>query len=328
LTRKCFPTSAFVVAGFVIACGAATVSAQSLRSGEMFDPAAAVGGITIPRDRCADLERQETGAWVQVDGEGYCLRYYASGLKPAPGPNPVVAGWLHGDVMGKHEGPADKHMKDLGVNAMVDQERELSQRFGVPFIFLARPGSYGSAGRHFTMRSRVIEGKLIDAFLDALKARYGVESWALGGHSGGGTLVAQMLTERTDLRCAIISSGAANFRAYLTAHHSPGADSPVNLDPYSDIGKIQTAGDQRIFVIGDPRDENVYFFTQQLYFDGLKKRNLPAWLLPLEKAPTPEYHSLVDFGETAAGLCANGAPTNQIIKTLQAMPDQRLRVSN
>ena len=43
-------------------------------------------------------------------------------------------------------------------------------------------------------------------------------------------------------------------------------------------------------MIGDPRDENVYFSTQQLYFDGLKKRNLPAWLLPLEKAPEGYAH--------------------------------------
>ena len=137
-----------------------------------------------------------------------------------------------------------------------------------------------------------------------------------------------MLTERTDLRCAIISSGASAFRAYLSAHHWPGAESPLNLDPYSDISKIRTAPNQRIFVIGDPRDENVYFFTEQLYFDALKKRNLPAWLVPLEKGPAPEYHSLVDFGETATGLCANGAPTDHIIESLQAMPDQRVRVSN
>jgi pimeloyl-ACP methyl ester carboxylesterase len=294
----------------------------------MFDPASAVGGITISREACSALEKQETAAWVQVDGTGYCLRYFAWGLKPAPGPNPLVAGWLHGDIMGGHERIADKHMKGLGVNAMVDQERELSQRFGVPFVFLARPGSYGSAGRHFTMRSRMIEGKLVNAFLDALKVRYGIKSWALGGHSGGGTQVAEMLNDRTDLRCAIISSGASAYRAYLRAHHSPRADSPLMLDPYSGIGKIPDVPDRRIFVIGDPREENVYFNTQKLYFDGLQKKGLQAWLVPLEKAPPPEYHSLVDFGETATGLCANGTPTDQITKTLQGMPDQKQRISN
>lgn len=320
--------SALVLTCALIAYGSASASAQSVRSGEMFDPASAVGGITISRQACAELEKLETAIWVQVDAKGYCLRYYAWGLKPAPGPNPLVAGWLHGDIMGGHERTADKHMKGLGVNAMVDQERELSQRFGVPFVFLARPGSYGSAGRHFTMRSRVIEGKLIDAFLDALKARYGIKSWALGGHSGGGTQVAEMLNDRTDLRCAIISSGASAYRAYLRAHHSSGADSPLVLDPYSGIGKIPDVPDRRIFVIGDPREENVYFHTQKLYFEGLQKKRLHAWLVPLEKAPPPEYHSLVDFGETATGLCANGTPTEQIIKTLQGMPDQKPRVSN
>lgn len=248
----------------------------------MFDPAAAVGGVTISRDACTAYEKQESAVWVTIGNTGYCLRYYAAGLKSAPGSNPIVAGWLHGDIMGRHEVAATKHMGGLGVDAMIDQETELSQRFGVPFIFLARPGSYGSAGRHFTMRSRIVEADLVNAEIDALKARYGIQSWALGGHSGGGTLTAEMLARRNDIRCAVISSGAAAFRDYLRAHG----------------------------------------------LETLKKRNLPAWLLPLQKGLPPDFHSLVSFAETATGLCANGTPIATIVDSLNAMPEQQARVSN
>jgi pimeloyl-ACP methyl ester carboxylesterase len=324
------PTAAVVLALCALALGSGAVIAQSQSTGEMFDPEAEARGITISREACAVLEKQETAVWVEADGQSACLRYYASGLAPAAGRNPIVAAWLHGDIMGATEGGADKHQKGLGVAAMIAQERTLSQRFGVPFIFLARPGAYGSSGRHFKIRGRPIEAALIQAQLDALKARYGIGAWVLAGHSGGGTLVAEMLAHRNDIRCAVISSGASAFRAFLEAgHYTAALDHPENwFDPSTELDHVAADPARRIFVIGDPRDSDVPFATQEMYFQGLKARGLAAWLVPLMRGSGERHHDLMDFAETAAGMCARGDATDDIIDALKAMPDPAPRISN
>jgi len=302
------------------------VAAQSRPSDERFTNAAVAAGNTIPRERCVKLEAQETATWVTIDGKGECLRYYAAGLRP--GANPIVAAWMHGDIMGSRPTQIG-HQEGLGVAAMIAQERALSERFQVPFVFLARPGAYGSSGTFWTMRHSPREAALMNAHLDALKARYGIGSWALGGHSAGGTLTAEFLARRRDVRCAVIASGGAAYRAYLEAHRHPALARPETwFDPYDSLDRIPKDPGRRIFVIGDPRETNVFFHTQRRYFDGLAARGHAAWLVPLERAPAPKFHSLVDFGETATGLCAQGEDTDAILATLKAMPDQRARISN
>lgn len=305
---------------------AAVAWAQSLPDGGMFDLDAAAKGIIISRSVCANFERQNTAVWVTVDKTGYCIRYYAAGLDGHR--NSIAALWLHGDIMGAHEAPPTRHLKGLGVDALIDQQKRLSDRFAVPFLFLGRPGSYGSAGRHFTMRERQIEADIVDRAIDALKAKYGIEAWAFGGHSGGGVLVAEMLNHRRDIRCAIISSAPGAFRDYLAAHHSSRTNSPDMLNPILATASIPQQADKRIFVIADPRDRNVKFFLNRPYVDALKQRGLSVRFLAFDKALAPEFHDLIDIAQTATGMCAAGRPTDDIITTLDAMPTQRFRQVN
>lgn len=310
------------------AAWAPVARSQSQPSGEMFSGARVKAGIRISPAECRVLALQHTGVWVEADGESLCLRYYASGLKTVGG-NAVAAAWLHGDIMGSMNGGVG-HQEGLGVAAMIAQERRLSQRFGVPFLFLGRPGAYGSGGDYRRTWHSPHEANLIDAGLEALKRRYGVRAWALGGHSAGGTLAAELLARRTDLKCVVISSGAAAYRARLKAK---GLTQELThpqwwFDPYDSLDRIAHDPKRRVFVIGDPRERNVLFSTQVLYFRGLRARGHAAWLAPLEKAAPPDFHSLVDFGETATGMCARGDRAADILAALAAMPPQPTRISN
>lgn len=318
-----------ILTAFIASLSTASSIAQSLPEKDPFDPVAVVNGINISRSECAALEKKETAIWVEAAGQKACLRYYAAGLKSAPSSNDIAALWLNGDVLGPRGHDARKRQSGFGPTEMVALEQSLSGRFGVPSIFLGRPGTYGSAGKHFTIRGRPIEAALVNAALDGLKKRYGIGTWALGGHSGGGTLVAEMLARRNDLRCATISSGASAYRAYLQARGliKPG-EALTRFDPYTSLDKIPADPARRIFVIGDPREKNAPFLTQKLYFDGLAARGHAAWLIPLERAIDARHHDLVDFGETANEMCAAGAATSKIIATLNAMPEQPPRKTN
>jgi hypothetical protein len=313
----------------VVLASAGPALSQSRPEPGPFDPAAVVAGIRIDRPACRAFERDETAVWVEAGGRGSCLRYYAAGLAAAPARNPVVMLWLNGDVLGPNGDNADKRQKGFGPVEMVDLERRLSARFGVPSVFLARPGTYGSAGKHHALRGRPLEADRVAAAIAVLKARYRVDAWALAGHSGGATLAAEMLARRDDLRCVVLSSGASAYRAYLEARGllRPGA-TLTRFDPSASLDRIRPDRDRRIFVIGDPRETNVPFATQALYFDGLVARGHAARLVPLARATDARHHDLVDYAETANGLCATGADAGRIVKTLEAMPTPPARLSN
>lgn len=301
--------------------------AQSRPESAHFDPTRVVEGSTISRPDCAVLEAAHTAIWVELGRDSACLRYYAAGLKA--GGNPIAMIWLHGDVLGPNGRNADRRQSGFGPAEMVALEQGLAARFGLPSVFIGRPGAYGSAGKHHAMRGRLVEARLIEAALDGLKARYGMGALALGGHSGGATLVAEMLARRDDLRCAVIASGAASYRAYLEARGliRPG-EALTRFDPSASPDRVPVDRARRIFVIGDPRETNVPFAAQRQYFEGLVSRGHAAWLVPLERATDARHHDLVDFGETANGLCAAGADTEAILTTLRAMPDQPARLTN
>ncbi len=314
-----------IAAAFATA-GASQSFSQSITSGEMFDPEAAAKGITYSHEACSILEKQNTAIEVSSGGVNYCLRYYAAGLKE--GHNDVAALWLHGDIMGSHESPPNKRLKGLGVEKMIDQEQQLSKRFQVPFIFLGRLGSYGSAGRHYTMRERQIEADIVAAGIDALKKKFGIKTFSFGGHSGGGVLVAELLNHRDDIQCAIISSAPGAFRDYLATYKSPDTTNPIVLDPIASTSAIPNHAGSRVFVLADPRDNNVKFSLHQRYIDALKHQGISVEFISLEKALGPEFHDMVDFAETATGMCAAEASTDSIVKTLHEMPVQGERKTN
>lgn len=303
--------------------------AQSIPEPVHFDPTAVVDVIRISRADCATLEAKDTAIWVKAGEKAACLRYYSAGLRRGAGTIQIAAIWMNGDVLGPKGTNAGKRQSGFGPTEMVDLEQRLSARFGIPAIFLGRPGTYGSSGKHYSTRGRPIEAQLISATLDGLRERYRIQSWALGGHSGGGTLVAEMLARRRDLRCAVISSGAAAYRAYLETRGllKPGKKLE-RFDPSASLDKVPKDPTRRIFIIGDPRETNVPFSSQKLYFDGLVRRGHAAWLIPLERATDARHHNLVEFGETANMMCAADAGTDRIISTLKVMPEQGPRLSN
>jgi pimeloyl-ACP methyl ester carboxylesterase len=312
--------------GLLIVMGwAAPSAAQSVAAPGLFDAVAeGLHGNTISAEQCRQLEQQQTAVWVRVHGKGWCLRYYAAGLERE---NAVVAAWLHGDIMGGRRGPAG-HQKGLGPAAMIEQERALSQKYHTPYIFLARPGAYGSAGDHLALRWTKLEADLVAAEMDALTLRYGVKSWVVGGHSGGGSLAAQMLDRRRDIACGVVSSGAPDINAYLAAHHEGKLPLRVAQNAVADVARMPDTPNQRIIVMGDPREKNVFWSLQQHYADQLKRHGANVTVLPLERGRPPEFHSLVSLAEVATGLCAQGVATSDIEARLQAMPSQTARESN
>jgi pimeloyl-ACP methyl ester carboxylesterase len=285
-----------------------------------FSERALFDGTTIDEGTCRSLT---LSVWVQVDGIGDCVRYYASRIQPGPHSRAMV--FLHGDrVAGTRVGNNLQSLSNYARTTPADIQRQVdawAQSVGMPYIFLARPGTYGSSGDH-THRRRPREVAVVAAAFDAIATKHGIARFGFAGQSGGGLLVAALLASRRDIECAALSSApsslqarirALNRRVDTTGYHD-------SVDPSEMVSKIRKDPSPRIFVIGDPRDKTVPYTSQLDYVTKLQS----AGLSPVQidgKARDPNFHSLDEHGRMASIMCMNGQ-TDEQIRTRLSQLDQ------
>jgi pimeloyl-ACP methyl ester carboxylesterase len=225
---------------------------------------------------------------------------------------------LQGDLMAQAGGSGAIYPhNDNKPDVLRARMQKVSQRFGVPAIFVARPGVYGSSGNHNERRHKR-EVDLMSRALDELRQRHNIENFALAGHSGGGHLVGAMLANRRDIKCAAMTSAAVAVRARAAAQGRAASATAYRdfYDPIDHVDRIAKSPDLTIFVVGDEKDSIVPFNTQKMYFDKLIKRGLDAHLLR-GRGSDPQHHDLEGCGIGIAGLCAqnrNATETLDMVK--------------
>ncbi|MFO2465574.1 serine hydrolase [Pseudomonas sp. 15FMM2] len=277
----------------------------------------ALHGTVASEALCAQVPN---GLWVEVEGQGYCIRYYAYGL--ASQDNSRVLVYFGGDALltsskgVRHISTSYQSQSPAKIEAAT---AEWSCEANAPAIFLARPGLYGSSGSHL-MRRQPLEIALMDQALDGLKQQYNIGAFILAGQSGGGLIVAALLSRREDITAAVLASSLLSVRQ-VAAYWEYQRDIPARLhqdstrfyDPLDDIERIPQAPAPIIYVISDPEDQVVPFNTQLRYVRHLRKAKLkPQHVFAHAKAPA--HHVLTDHARRAATLIAKGA-TPQAIRT-------------
>src|SRR5215467_3876854 len=181
---------AFVCALFVLGLVREAAHAQSIApttlpkfETEPFSGAELLRGKRITEAECAAL----AGAvWVTVDQQGECIRYYHS---TAGGSGPEVVIFFSTEVASTNARgevkPYDFYVKQTPA-AMQDRSAGWSRILRMPYLHLARPGSYGSSGE-YARRRTAREIDLIAAALDAIKSRHGYTRLHLADIAGGVT---------------------------------------------------------------------------------------------------------------------------------------------
>jgi Prolyl oligopeptidase family len=155
-----------------------------------------------------------------------------------------------------------------------------------------------------------------------MKERYGFETIAVAGQSGGGSVVGALLTlGRTDIMCAAPGSGAFDvvglYRLRATLAGRTVTDQQIEnyrrlkYSPIDNISGVFKNDARRIFVVGDPRDKNTFFEQQRDFAYRLKAAMHHAVLLYAPGAGA-KRHSVGHVADEVAGLCMQGKTDSEI----------------
>lgn len=258
-----------------------------------------------------DCERISPAVWARTEsGQAECLRYWTAGLQPDA--NRQVLVYIPSDQISGSQ-PASGYTS-LNPAALQQAAQRIQSRLGVPVILLTRPGMLGSSGDH-RQRRREPELRLMSAALDELKKRHGIEEFTLVGLSGGGHVVASLLGWRSDIVCAVPTSAVSAPRMRWEAKGMI-ADATGFTDSYEPIANLDASRFHprlRVFVLGDPKDSNVFWSTQTPLADRLRQLGAAVEVLTGEGSDG-ERHHLGGSGQRIGGLCLQGRTTPDILK--------------
>jgi len=268
-------------------------------------------GKTISRSECSRLRH---AVWVEHVRGNECIRYYPSPAVEAANPaSPVKQAILffHGDRLAGSR-PSSDYATTTPQN-LLDLVRRNEADYHVPFIVVARPGVYGSSGNH-RERRRINEFLSLNAAVDVIRQRHGLEQIILAGQSGGSTAGAALLTlGRKDVKCAALGSGnyAVNALAEIKQIKMgkpprSGCDITGYCDAYDVIEHtdgIAAAPGRRILVIGDPQNQNTVFEQQRAFYDNLRQAGHRAELIEVE-GRGKERHNTTHATYRLAARCA------------------------
>lgn len=251
----------------------------------------------------------DDAAWVDYPGGKACIRYFSAGnLHNAP----VVLMVFKGDRVSLITRPPQTIPANTA-DAQRRQAQAIMRNTGLPTVIIARPGTYGSSGNHYRRRQPE-EFLALNAAVDTINARYGIQHVILSGHSGGATAASALLAYgRRDIDCAVLTSGAWGLleraermrqqRGEAPAPALDGTGLPHPWDPLDHLDSIAPDPQRLILVIGNPQDRNTPFDLQARYARALGERGHRVQLLERPAAP-PAYHDLLgNAGINAINLC-------------------------
>jgi pimeloyl-ACP methyl ester carboxylesterase len=317
---------AFVCALFVLGLVREAAHAQSIAptaapkfETEPFSGAELLRGKRITETECAALPG---AVWVAVDQQGECIRYYHS---TAGGVGPEVVVFFSTEVASTNARgevkPYDFYVKQTPA-AMQDRSAGWSRSLRMPYLYLGRPGTYGSSGEHARRRTpREID--LISAALDAIKSRHGYTRLHLAGYSEGGHAAAELLARRSDLGCVVLASSLLSVRSRLA---EAGRDQDVTgnkhpVDPVALVDHVVKRPDLRIIVVTDPDDNVISAHSQTAYVRRASAAGLPVQQI-FAAATDSNAHDLWRAGLSVAADCARGVKDDAIVSKYQnKMPE-------
>jgi pimeloyl-ACP methyl ester carboxylesterase len=279
-----------------------------------------VTGVSVTEADCVDevgfvdfmIRKAQIGrVWVKVENRGFCVRYW---LSTAGGNKDEALVAFHGDIGGRIDGKLQllEQARSVSDESLQKYADNGSRLYRGPYFWIARPGAFGSSGHHVKDRRTLLEIRIAMAALDALKRRYGFKRFHLVGQSGGGHTVAGLVQLRSDIGCAVITSGVTSLRSMQRDSGHPIVGKYRFYDPIDHVNTMRQRPGLRLFVVSDRNDKFVSYRSQLEFVERVKAHNLPITHVTAT-ATDKNSHDLFDHGLRLAVDCANEARDQVVV---------------
>jgi len=292
----------------------AAVSAATAASADIIKMDDVLRGFATTREQCA---ARPSTAWVNADGQDFCVRYYVSTVG-GDGSRPVV--FLTGDqvelinmktwqwiIPAKSNNVASAaNEKDVNTDDLMKYADKFSRMARTTAIYLARIGVDGTSGSHLARRTE-LELHLLNAALDAIKQRHGFEGFHLAGQSGGSRLVGGLAGLRRDIGCAVSGSGALAWN-YRTGFTDPAR---TYFDVLQMVPSIAQNRSLRMMLVTDPHDQTVVPSEQTGFVDKMRQAGRPIPQLFVE-AIDEHHHGVIEYTQLVVAGCVLGKSDAEI----------------
>jgi len=323
--KKTARLSAALVVSLAVALPAISLPAISEPAMSAPTPVKAYATVLPTEARSqAACEAVDGRIFVETKWGSECVAYFVTkGLERQR--RAVV--FLDGDVPLESYADEKKMVANLALTRKAMQS--WSDKLKIRYVSISRLGVNGSSGNHGE-RGKPKELMIMNAAMDALKTRLGLDTVALAGQSRGSTLAASMLSlGRDDVACAVLGSGAFELVDLEYAHKkelglkaSRAKMQDTMFDPASNAGGIQLDPKRRIFIIGDAADTRTPFDQQERYAAQLKALGHHAKLIRIEADGANEHGSTL-FSLPTAGGCLKGTSDEQLAKANDNLSKRR-----
>jgi dienelactone hydrolase len=298
----------FVLFALLLAPLVARAEREEFTAAGNFSEATVQHGVRATREQCAKVDN---AVWAATKEHGEeCIKYWAAGL--ARSRDRAVV-FFHGDIWVGRGKTSPIYLNNSSEKLQADADK-WAFWIKAPYIFVGRPGVYGSSGDHMERR-RPAETIILSAALDALKQKLGIKEWVVAGQSGGGHVTSSLLTYRNDIVCAVPTSAPSSPRVRYTLRGLKRDTTGFtdSYEPTEHLDKSIVNDKLRVFVLGNPRDTNVVWPSQTIMATKLKDAGIPVDTIEA-KGTGPDGHGLNNSARTVAGWCFNDVPTVEIMK--------------
>jgi hypothetical protein len=273
-------------------------------------------GVRATREQC---DRLGNAVWaVTPEGETACLKYWSAGIVPSASKRVVV--FIPGDAWEGAGRTGAPYLRATN-ESVAESARRWAGQVEAPYIFLSRPGTFGSSGDHM-QRRRPAESRLMSSALDVLKQRHGIEEFVIAGYSGGGHVTASLLTLRRDIVCAVPGAAPSSprLRARLRNWTTDSTGYGDSYEPTEHLRKDAVHPRLRIFVAGDPRDSNGVWPAQVILAEAARAQGIEAHVIETRGTGATFHSGQGDFFRLIAGWCAKDLASADILAKAAGQP--------
>lgn len=250
--------------------------------------------------------------WVDAGPHGQaCIKYWSAGFPTAASGRAIV--FFHGDLLVGIGKTAKGYLNNSPQKTQRDIELT-ARKLDAPYVFIGRPGTFGSSGKH-KERRRAAESALLSSALDQIQQRLKIRELVVVGQSGGGHVTAALLTRRSDIVCAVPTSAPSSprLRWTLMGLKKDTTGYADSYEPTEHLDKARVHPRLRVFVLGDPSDQKVPWASQTVLADKLATLGIPVEVFQGQGAG-PEAHGLPNSGREVASWCFRDLPTAEIVR--------------